>query len=1049
MNSLIKSIITFSLKNRLLVFAFTGLIAIAGIYAYVQTPIVAFPDFTNTEIRIITQWPGRSAEEIERFVTVPIEITMNAVQRKTNLRSRTMFGLSIVSLVFEDGVDDAYARQQIIAKLPDIDLPDGVLPSLTPPAGPIDEIYRYTIKADPKRYTNTELRTLQDWVVERGLRGVPGVADVVGFGGKVKTFEVSTNPKWLQKYGLTALDVYTAIQNSNVNVGGNVIEKAEQNFVVRGIGLLENIREIENVIVTNINGTPILVRNLAEVVESFQPRLGQVGKGTNDDAVEAIVLQRKGLDPSPILKGLNEKVKYLNDNILPPGVEIETFYNRQTLIDYCLHTVLHNVTEGMFLVILIVFIFMLDWKSTLILSLTVPLSILFAFICLYLKGMFANLISIGALDFGILIDGTVVIVEGLFVAVVHRAEHVGMERFNKASKQGLVRTTALKIASGIIFAQLIMVTALIPVFTFEKVEGKIFSPLAYMLGYALLGSLIITFTFVPAFASLLFNKNVKERHNPLVAGMMKYYEKCYDWIMSNKRKTIIIALLIAFSTFFAARFLGTEFLPQLDEGALWLRGVAPSGLSLTSSKELADNLRKDILRFPEVRQCISQTGRPDDGTDIKNFNNIEILIDLYQQDEWEEHLKEGQKLPKDKEELIAMMSDKLNEKYAGILWTFSQPILDNVNEAVAGLPVNNGVKIYGPNLDTLNVYIEKVDSIITTIRGMSDVGILKIIGQPELKIDLNQEKMGLHGVRTAEANAIIEMAIGGKAATQLYENEKHFDIRLRYQPEFRKSEDEIGNLMVPTSAEGTVPLKAISTINFKTGALMVYRDNNERYGIVQFSTFGRDMGSTVQELIQKLDKGLKLPKGYHLDIAGEYTSQVRAMKRLSVVVPICITIIFMILLTAFRSIRDVTLIMLNVPFALVGGILSLLISGVNFNISAGIGFVALFGVCIQNGVILISMFRQNLSEGMPLDQAIKQGALSRVRPVVMTSLIAIFGLLPAAMSHGIGAQTSRPFAIVIVGGLVTSMILVLVILPLIFQLAYSRKTLEQSLEENS
>jgi cobalt-zinc-cadmium resistance protein CzcA len=448
-----------------------------------------------------------------------------------------------------------------------------------------------------------------------------------------------------------------------------------------------------------------------------------------------------------------------------------------------------------------------------------------------------------------------------------------------------------------------------------------------------------------------------------------------------------------------------------------------------------------------VKQCISQTGRPDDGTDIKNFNNIEILIDLYPQDEWENHKIEGQTLPENKDALIALMSEKLNEKYAGILWTFSQPILDNVNEAVAGLPVNNGVKIFGQNLDTLNVYIDKVDSIIRTVRGMSDVGILKIVGQPELKIDLNQEKMGLHGVRTAEANAIIEMAIGGKAATQLYENEKHFDIRLRYQPEFRKSESEIGNLMVPTSTEGRVPLKAISNISFRTGALMVYRDNNERYGIVQFSTFGRDMGSTVQELIQKLDNGLKLPKGYHLEMEGEYTSQVRAMKRLAVVVPICITIIFMILLTAFRNFRDVTLVMLNVPFALVGGILSLMISGVNFNISAGIGFVALFGVCIQNGVILISMFRQNLSEGMPLSKAIKHGALSRVRPVVMTSLIAIFGLLPAAMSHGIGAQTSRPFAIVIVGGLITSMILVLVILPLIFQLAYSRKTLEQDLEE--
>lgn len=1031
MNNLIKNIIKFSLRNRLLIFALTALVAIMGIYAYVRTPIVAFPDFTNTEIRLITQWPGRSAEETERFVTVPIEIAMNAVQRKTNMRSRTMFGLSVVSIVFEDGVDDSYARQQLLALLPGIDLPEGVIPELTPPTGPIDEIFRYTLKADTNRYTTAELRTLQDWVVDRALRTVPGVADINAFGGMIRTFEVSTNPKLLEKYDLTALDVYQALQNGNVNVGGDVIEKAAQNFVVRGIGLLNNPREIENVIVQNVNGTPILVRNVAEVKESSRPRLGQVGRNTNDDVVEAIVLQRKGLDPSPILKELSRKVQELNDHVLPAGVKIEPFYNRQTLIDYCLHTVLHNITEGMILVIVIVFIFMLDWKSTLILSLTVPLSILFAFICLYMKGMFANLISIGALDFGILIDGTVVIVEGLFVALTQKAEAIGMERYNKMSKLGLIRRTVTTMATGIFFAQLIMVTALLPVFTFEKVEGKIFSPLAYMLGFALLGSLIITFTFVPAISSRIFRKNVVERHNPIVTWLMKYYEKLFDRVMRYKKLTLGIALLIAAGTFVSARFLGTEFLPELDEGALWIRGVGPSSLSLTHSKALADSIRKDMLRYPEVRQCISQTGRPDDGTDIKGFNNVEILVDLYPQEGW------GSKLTK--EELIERMSEKLAQKYAGVLWTFSQPILDNVNEAVAGLPVNNGVKIYGPDLDTLNTYITRVDSITRKVRGMTGVGTLKMIGQPELKVELDQEKMALYGVKTADANAIIEMAIGGKAATQLYENEKHFDVRLRYQPEFRKSEEEIGNLMVPTSTGGRVPLKEISAITFKTGAVMVYRDNNERYAIVQFSTFGRDMGSTVRDMQQQLEEQIHLPKGYHMELEGEYTSQVRAMNRLGLVVPLSITLIFLILLTAFRNIRDVTLVMINVPFALVGGILSLLVTGTTFNISAGIGFVALFGVCIQNGVILISMFRQNLKAGMPLGQAVRQGSLSRVRPVMMTSLIAIFGLLPAAMSHGIGAQTSKPFAIVIVGGLVTSMILVLVILPLIFQLAYARK----------
>lgn len=1031
MNKFINNIIKFSLKNRLLIFALTASLAIMGIFAYIKTPVVAFPDFTNTEIRIITQWPGRSAEEIERFVTIPIEISMNAVQRKTNMRSRTMFGLSVVSVVFEDGVEDSYARQQITALLPGIDLPGGVMPELPPPTGPIDEIYRYTLRADTNRYNTAELRTMQDWVVERALRTVPGVADINAFGGKIKTFEVSTDPKLLEKYKLTALDVYNALQNSNVNVGGDVIEKAAQNFVVRGIGLLNNIHEIENVIIENVNGTPILVRNVAEVIESHRPRLGQVGRGTTDDVVEAIVLQRKGLDPSPILKELNQKVQELNEHILPAGVKIETFYNRQTLIDYCLNTILHNITEGMILVIIIVFLFMFDWKSTLILSLTVPLSILFAFICLYMKGMYANLISIGALDFGILIDGTVVLVEGIFVALAHRAQTIGMERYNKMSKLGLIRKTIATMSTGIFFAQLIMVTALLPVFTFEKVEGKIFSPLAYMLGFALLGSLIITFTFVPAISSWMFRKNVVERHNPIVAALTKYYEKLFDWVMRYKKLTLGIALIIVIGTFSSTKFLGTEFLPELDEGALWIRGVGPSGLSLTQSKALADSLRKDIEQYPEVKECISQTGRPDDGTDIKGFNNVEILVDLYPEDKWTSN--------RSKEQLIDLMSKKMAQKYAGMLWTFSQPILDNVNEAVAGLPVNNGVKIYGQNLDTLQFYIAKVDSISRKVRGMTDVGTLQMMGQPELQVELDQEKMALYGVKTADANAIIEMAIGGKAASQLYENEKHFDIRLRYQPEFRKSENEIGNLMVPTSTGGSVPLKEISNISFKTGAVMVYRDNNERYGIVQFSTFGRDMGGTVRDMQKQLEKAIKLPKGYHMGLAGEYTSQVRAMGRLAVVVPVSIALIFLILLFVFRNMRDVTLIMINVPFALVGGILSLLITGTTFNISAGVGFVALFGVCIQNGVILISMFKQNLNAGMTLNEAVKHGSLSRVRPVVMTSLIAIFGLLPAAMSHGIGSQTSKPFAIVIVGGLITSMLLVLVILPLIFKLAYARK----------
>lgn len=1033
MNKLFEAIIAFSLRNRLLVFGFTALLGIVGIYCYVQTPIVAFPDFVNTQIDVITQWPGISAEDVERHVTIPMEVTMNAVQRKAQMRSRTMFGLSVVSFIFEDGVTDEYARQQILALLPQVDLPNGVQPQLTPNTGPLDEIFRLTIKADSNLYDLQEQRAILDWVVERAIRSVPGVADFNGWGGKEKDYEVMVDPKLIEKYGLSALDVYAAIQNSNVNVGGDVIERASQQFVVRGIGLLKNIGDIENVVVTNFNGTPIRVKDVGVVKKSYIPRLGKAGMGTNPDVVFAIVLERKGSDPTPIVKAIKEKIAELNDHVLPAGVKVEGYYDRQTLIDFCTHTVVHNVLEGMILVLIVVFAFTLDWKSTLILSLTVPLSILFAFIMLYLKGMYANLISIGALDFGILIDGTVVIVEGLFVALAQQAREVGMDRYNKLAKKGFINRNVAFLRTGIFFAQLIIVISLIPIFTFQKVEGKIFSPLAYMLGFALLGEMILTFTFVPAMASVLFNKNLKEPHNPLMEALVAGYGKLFDWIMQHQRIVLGMAILIMAITFYSARYLGSEFIPQLDEGTFWVRGVGPPGLSLTESSRLADSIRAELARFPEVSKVVSQTGRPDDGTDIKNFNNIELFVDLHPQDEWKSHW--------DKEKLVDTMSKILYSHHAGIIWMFSQYILDNVNEAVAGVACNNGLKILGPDLDTINLYADKADNLLRTVNGMTDVGRLRIIGQPELNVKLDLEKMALYGITTANANAVIQMAVGGLAASQFYEGERHFDIRIRYQQPFRKSENEIENLMVPAMNGTRVPLKSIASFDFHTGPTMIYRDNNQRYSVVAFSVFGRDLGSTVQEALDKVGKEFKnLPKGYRIDLVGEYISEVRAMKRLAIVVPICIALIFLVLFLAFRNLRDVLLIMANVPFALVGGIIALHLTGINFNISAGVGFVALFGVCIQNGVVKLLILKQNLALKLAtLDEAIKLTAMGRVRPVVMTTLIAIVGLLPASMSHGIGAQTARPFAVVIVGGLFTSVVLVLVILPLIFKVAYYKK----------
>jgi cobalt-zinc-cadmium resistance protein CzcA len=610
-----------------------------------------------------------------------------------------------------------------------------------------------------------------------------------------------------------------------------------------------------------------------------------------------------------------------------------------------------------------------------------------------------------------------------------------MEKFNKVAKLGLIRRTGVDMGKAILFSKLIIITALIPIFSFEKVEGKIFSPLAYTLGFALLGALFFTLTFVPALTSSLLHKNVVEKHNPLVSGMMKYYERLFNWVMGHKKLSFSIAMLVLGLAFFSTRFLGTEFIPHLNEGALWVEGSAPMSISLPQAKILADSMRYDLLRFPEVHEVVSQIGRPDDGTDPKGFYDIECLVDLYPKEKWKSHLT--------KDELIDRMQQRLDSKYVGAVWSFSQPIIDNVNEAVAGINVNQAVKVFGENLDTISKIAKQVCEKIDPIRGMEDVGVLKNLGQPELQIKLDREKMAAYGISAAEANAVIELAIGGKAATQLYEGEKKFDIRVRYQYPFRKSETEIGELMIPSASGEKIPLKEIADIQLGSGPSFIYRDNNKRFTAVAFAVRGRDLGSTVIEGQKKLSEAIKLPKGYTIQWSGDYESEIRAMTRLSIVVPISLIIIFVILLVLFRKIKDVLLVLMNVPFALVGGILALLISRTNFNIAAGIGFIALFGICIQNGVIIISVFKQNLAKRMPLNTALKSGVMSRVRPVVMTALMAIFGLLPAAISTGIGSETQKPLAIVIVGGLISATLLTLLIFPVIVHRMYRDKDVHE------
>ena len=1034
MQKIIKKVIAFSLKNRLFIGFATIVLIVWGIIAFRNIPIEAFPDVTNTQITIITQWPGRSAEEVEKFVTIPIEVAMNPVQKKTSVRSTTVFGLSVVKVIFDDNVDDAFARQQVNNMLRDVEVPDGAEPDVQPPTGPTGEIFRYTLESKTK--TVKELKTLQDWVIERRLLNVPGVGDVVSFGGEVKTYEITVNPQKLASYDITPLDVYSAISKSNINVGGDVIVDNSQAYVVRGIGLLNNEEEIGNIIVDNINNTPILVKDIATVSVSALPRLGQVGRDKQNDVVEGIIVMRKGENPSEVIKRVQDRISYLNEKVLPSDVKINTFYNRDNLIEFATHTVLHNMLEGIIFVTVIVFLFMADWRTTVIVAIVIPLALLFAFICLTLKGMSANLLSMGAIDFGIIIDGAVVMVEGIFVLLDQKQHQLGMERFNKLSKLGLIKNTGGELGKAIFFSKLIIIAGLLPIFSFEKVEGKMFSPLAWTLGFALLGALLLTLTLIPLLSSILLRKNVREKHNIFVEGITNGIMKVFSRTYRHKRITLIISMALVAVGLFMFKFLGSEFLPELDEGAIYIRATCPLSVSLDESKVLANKMRRIILAFPEVKQVMSQTGRPNDGTDATGFYNIEFHVDIYPKKEWKSGLT--------KEELIDKMQKQL-EVYPGVNLNFSQPIMDNVEEAVSGVKGSLCVKIYGDSLTYTEAKANQVYDIMKNIKGVEDLGVIRNIGQPEMRIDLDENKMALYGVTTADANAIIEMAIGGKAITQIYEGERKFQLRLRYEEQYRNNAEAISNLMVPTLRGARVPIKNIATIRTLTGPSIIFRDDNRRYTAVKFSIRGRDMGSVIAEAQGKVDKQVKLDKGYEMQWAGDFENQQRATKRLTQVVPISLLIIFLILFVMFGNVKDAGMVLLNVPFAIIGGIAALLISGTNFSISAGIGFIALFGICIQNGVILISVFKNNMQSVKrhefnhhTLEIAIRDGVRTRVRPVVMTALMAAIGLLPAALSKGIGSETSKPLAIVVIGGLITATVLTLLVFPLFFYLGYRK-----------
>ncbi len=1025
MKKLVQSVVTFSLRNTTFVLFATVLLLSWGTYALIHTPIEAFPDVTNTRARVITQWPGRSAEEVEKLVTLPVTKVLTNIPHKVDVRSISLFGLSVVEVQFEDGINDFYAQQYVSNKLNGVNLPEGADAEIEPPSGATGEIFRYIVESD---LPIKEVSAIQDWVIEREILSVAGVADVVSFGGEEKIYEIRINPTELHNYDLSPLDVYEAVSKSNINVGGDVIQQGDQAYVVRGVGLLDKKDDIGNITIKVNGSTPILVKNVADVVISNKPRLGKVSFNDQEDVLQGIVLMLRGENPSEIVARLKDKIEELNSRVLPEGVRIHPVVDRTTLIDNTVHTVSKNLIEGVLLVSLIVFIFLYNWKSTLIVASVIPLAFLFAIIMLKIQGLPANLISMGSLDFGLLLEGTLVIVETVFVAMATMQHRVGAERFAKMSKMGAIKKSAGSVASYIFFALLILIVALLPIFSFQKVEGKMFSPLAFTLGYALLGSLILSLTYVPAMCKLLFTKNMEEKNNFITRFFNTSVYKLFNKAFTNKKTTLSLFTILLAVCVIKFENYGSEFLPKLNEGAIYIRATLPNSVNLEKSTRLTKEMKEMLQKsHNEIDFILTQTGRPNDGTDPTGFFNIEFNIQLKNTKDWERNIS--------KEEIVQEMRTQL-ASYPGITFGFSQPIQDNVEEYVAGVKSPLVIKIFGDDLYDLENYANKVAASISKVDGITDVNVFQNIGLPELKIQLQDHKMARYGVTTAEVQAVIEMTIGGQAATKFYENDRQFDVVIRFEEQYRDNPEKIGRILIPTNNGQSIPLKEIATITSQTGPAFIYRQGNSRYVGIGFGIEGRDMGSTIAEAKQVVEREISLPKENIMKWAGEFESKERAAKQLALVVPISLILIMLLLYFNFGNIKDTAIASLTLPFAFIGGFISLWITNTIFGISAGIGFIILFGVATIDGIILIGVISENLKHYSSLVEAIKEGVKSRIRPVVMIALMGSLGLLPAALSTGMGSEIQKPLAIMIVGGLIICSILSFTILPVVFYLAH-------------
>lgn len=1017
---MIHKIISFCLQQRLLIIGASALLVIVGAISVERLPVQAFPDVQNVFVQVVTQYPGQAPEEVEKLISLPIEKEMNGLPHLINMRSVSIFGLSVVTLTFDDEAEDYFSRQQVLERLRAVSLPDGASPVMGPLTTGVGEIYRYRIEAP--NYPLVEQRALQDWVIERTLRSVQGVADVVAFGGGVKQYQIEVDPDKLRDYKLTLPDVYQSVAANNANTGGGYIEHGYEALVVRGAGLLKSADEIGDIVVASRDGVPVLVKHIAKVVVGPQPRNGIVGYNERDDVVEGVVLLIKGRDALTVLQGVKEKIDGLNGHALPPGVKIIPIYDRTELVEHTKKTVVHNMLEGAALILAILVIFLRRALASAIVITVIPLSLLFAFILIDVKHVSANLISLGAIDFGIIVDSAVVLVEAIMVKVT-------LEMSQKASvahmRQSMLMT-AVELARPILFSKAIIIIAFLPIFTFQRVEAKIFSPMAFTLSFALLGSLIISLTLVPVLLSYLIGPRLIESHNPLVEGMERRYRSALEAVLRHPRKLFIGAGLTLALSLGSTSLIGTEFMPKLDEGNIWLTITLPTPVSLAKAKVLEQDIRGRLREFSEAKSILTQLGRPEDGTDPKGFNNLEILIDLKDKNTWDH------KYNKDKDKLVEDMQKRL-AVFPGLQFNFSQVIQDNVEEAISGVKGEIAIKIFGEDLKVLQEKANQITRILRSIEGATDVAAEQQSGLAQMVIAIDRAKIARYGIDIDDVESVIAMAVGGKTATQMLEGERRFDITVRLAETARDSVGAIEDITVLSPDGSRIPLAELAEIKINQGASRISREDNMRRIAIKCNLIGRDQGSFVDEAQQKVAEQVVLEPGYRIVWSGQFENQQRAMKRLAFIVPVSLVLIFILLFWAFQSLKSASLIVMNVPFAMIGGLVALLLTGIHLSVSAAVGFIALFGIAVQNGVILLTQINHLRREGVPLQEAILQGSVSRLRPVVMTALMAILGLIPAALSTSVGSETAKPFAVVIIGGLITATLLTLTMLPALYR----------------